>query len=551
MKNGFVFLLLVSVVQHISAVTFYDQLCEFNPNWKKYSSQVSLAEARMFRSDKEYVKAHLHSVLSILRAKRVAVFNSERYKSRMYLIEVLEEYCKAGNFPINEYCYDRIPVFIDKYKTHCAVAFLLKRTGREDLALQIAANYNYKWLKDIREAELLKWQKASGFTLEELKLIQGAYDYYLPDAFVLPNKYEIPQKPACMTAYFENKFVSLQKSKATKDIWCRGEGVSGVLDGKWEQNYGPGLPWIEGYFAKGKRTGLWKEYYQGTKQLCRTENWRNDKLNGIRKRYDMSGYLIEEILFKDGKAMTKTNYERLDSLIWVRKPIDTNLVYTEVFTFGGALLAKGNESIYNPGNLLWFQNIELTALNSAAITSREVAMFNNGIDERFRPQHVSRRASMFSATPLVEYKKEGTWIYYKEYTPKNTSDQLPSLIRKSLELNYFSFVDDLGLKENLLDELKPHIGYDSIQIKFQSNLFQDFYVNDSHLHVSYHLPTMMLDRGFNNSIKLGMRRVRAIGQYNFANEKIGVWKYYNVEGLLYKTENYLIPWKEEDQGSFN
>jgi hypothetical protein len=91
--------------------------------------------------------------------------------------------------------------------------------------------------------------------LDELKLIQGAYDFYLPNAFLLPNKYEVPQKPEQVVRYFDGK---------TKKVWCLGEGSDGDLHGKWIQNYSASLPWIEGYFEHGKRSGRWKEYYKGT-----------------------------------------------------------------------------------------------------------------------------------------------------------------------------------------------------------------------------------------------------------------------------------------------
>jgi hypothetical protein len=44
----------------------------------------------------------------------------------------------------------------------------------------------------------------------------------------------------------------------------------------------------------------------------------------------------------------------------------------EVFNARGERIACGHETVYNPGNLLWFQSIEFTALNSASISARSV-----------------------------------------------------------------------------------------------------------------------------------------------------------------------------------
>jgi hypothetical protein len=37
-----------------------------------------------------------------------------------------------------------------------------------------------------------------------------------------------------------------------------------------------------------------------------------------------------------------------------------------------------------------------------------------------------------------------------------------------------------------------------------------------------------------------------VGQYNEKGERIGEWQYYDTRQRLYKSENYLIPYKEEN-----
>ncbi|HEY1038512.1 MAG TPA: hypothetical protein VGF30_03860, partial [Bacteroidia bacterium] len=529
MKKYITSIVMLVLTVKLSATTFYQQLCEFNFNWKKYAKQAPAGEGRLFNSDKEYIQAHLACVLEVLKSNPTAKFNAEQLSNRLALIEVLDGYRKAGKFPINYYRNERIPVFIDEHFTHCAVGYLLQQTGYETMALRIAATDNYAWLKDINDAEFPSWQEKSGFTMEELKLIQGAYDSYLPNALYHANKYEIPQKPAVMAHYFGNA-----SAKKAENIWCKGEGTGGVLNGKWTQNYAVGMPWIVGYYENGQRSGQWQEYYQGTKQLCRTERWRNDKLNGLRKRYSMEGKLIEEILFKDGKAVTKTNYDLNDSLTWIRKPLDSNLVWTEVFTFDGAKIASGHETVYNPGNLLWFQNIELTALNSASISSRDyVASGNNngnGIIES------SVIPNMYNSPPLVEYKKEGEWMYYKEYAYHYAGKTSAGYMKVMLQHHYKHFGTALFQSVQIFENLKNNSAYDSIRVVYKNDNLQNFYgyaSNDYiHLQVKYYdVPKFEISKQSSLYLQIFPRRryslykmapnVSAIGQYNKNKQKIG------------------------------
>jgi hypothetical protein len=499
---------------------------------------------RTFHSDKEYIQAHLGCVLNILRTSPVLQLTPQQRISREHLISVLDGYRLAGNFPKNYYRRERLPVFIDENKTHCAVGYLLQQTGHEELALRISFADNYAWVKDIHDPELLVWQQESGFTLEELKLIQGSYDSYLENAFILPNKYEIPQKPAPMTVYFENAETGKPMSAKPENIWCKGEGPNGTLNGRWEQNYSLDMPWIVGYYENGKRSGQWMEYFQGTKRICRTENWRNNKLNGLRKRYDQEGNLIEEILFKEGKAILKKNYEFGDSLTWIRKPIDSNIVWTEVYTFGGSLIAAGHEKIYNPGNLQWFQNIQLTALNSASITARDAGTSY----EAYSYSGGYRRHPFFYSPPLVTYKKEGDWVYYREYNYRAALGKSPE--RNPLLLNYQHFGVELQHGISMFENVNTGV-YDSIRVDYLDNCVRNFCGYGTydfiHLQIGYYdnqtTPAMKLQYGSGYEVPLVMKEY---GQCNRANQKTGEWKHFTKDGRLYKTENYLVAWKEDD-----
>ncbi len=581
MKKAATALCLLFSALTVSATSFYDQLCTFNFNWKKYAMLAPEGEARNFSSDREYIQAHLTHVLAILHAAPVAHLTPEQRSSRAHLLALLDGYRLDGKFPMNYYRRERIPVFIDEHGTHCAVGYLMLMTGEEEMAQRISKADNYAWVKDIRDPGVAAWQQASGLSVEDLKLIQGAYDSYLPDAFFLPNKYETPQMPICTTAYFTDKAsTKLPKSEKEQHVWCKGEGKNGVLNGRWEQNYAPGMPWIVGFYENGKRTGDWEEYYQGTKQLCRTEQWRDHKLNGIRKRFDRSGNLIEEILFSDGKAICKINYELNDSLAYVRIRLDSVRVETQVLNAKGEVIARGHETIHNPGNLQWFQNIELTALNSASISAQSINVpggDNNGglsLDGGYATGgyggNIFSRVSLYNTPPLVQYKKEGDWMYYPDRTTPGaqmsawqTSVPCPEFFSS----RYAHFGPGLFASVSMFENVKHNTAYDSIRITYTNNHVRNFFGYSAtdyvHLHLDYYnagdpgvpvfviMPYHIYPGRYSAHSFEPAPLVKTAGQYNREGQRTGEWKYYKVSGALYKTENFLIPTDEEGSLSVN
>ena len=182
--------------------TLHDQLCAFNFNWKNYFMQAPTSDAQVFHSDKELIQEHLHNVLNILRTAPVAHLNADQRTNRSQLITWLSEYRAAGNFPMNYYRAERIPVFIDEHGTHCAVGYLMMRSGHDEMAQRISRADNYVWVKDLHDSGVPAWQHWSGLSFAELALIQGAYDYYPINSYYLANRYETPQQPKCTTAYF-------------------------------------------------------------------------------------------------------------------------------------------------------------------------------------------------------------------------------------------------------------------------------------------------------------------------------------------------------------
>ncbi len=543
---GLLALLLMAAQGH--ATSLFDQLRAFNPYWEHYSGRLVGIPAKSIHNDVDYVRAHLAEVIGVLSDARIDHLTSNQLASRKELIVVLKDYAGQGRFPINYYREERIPVFIDEHDTYCAVGYLMQHTGHEAMARRIAAADNYAWVRDIDESGLAAWQLASGFSLGELKLIQGAYDFYIQDAFLLPDKYEVPQKPEQVVRHFEGR----DKDK----VWCYGEGSNGVLHGRWEQNYSSTLPWIVGYFEHGKRSGRWKEYYKGTDKLCRTEHWRDDKLNGVRTRYDREGKVIETILFKNGQAVTKTNIDHDKALRWVRSPIDSATVYTEVFTTEGALIAAGKERIHNPEGLLWFQNIELTALNTYAITARDGAPRpeDGVLVPRF--QHFQQGSSMQQipgSHALVEYRKEDEWVYYKDYLHQPVSEHATLSPEGIFALGYMHFGSELYANIASYDHLELTVSYDSMRVVYRDDRAVDLLgyssAKQDHLQFTYHMPSMFYLE-FRGSIGGDARMIpgpiKQIARLDPQDNFIGMRVDYDATGKVVREERFYVPYKKED-----
>ncbi len=96
--------------------------------------------------------------------------------SRAMNLERLRAYALRGEFPRNEHFPgERMPYFVDRHGTPCAVAHLMIEDGWGDAVRKIATRDNPARIGDIREGPLLEWIRASGLTQEECALIQPPY----------------------------------------------------------------------------------------------------------------------------------------------------------------------------------------------------------------------------------------------------------------------------------------------------------------------------------------------------------------------------------------
>jgi hypothetical protein len=608
--------IVIATILNCEARNLYDQLCEFNFNWKKYPMRAPIENQNNFSSDREYIQTHQAAVLTILRSNPTNHLSAEQKKNRLDLIEIFANYRNAGNFPINYYRPERIPVFIDEHGTHCAVGYLMQETGNEEMAQRIATNDNYVWVKDLNDSGVPAWQEWSGLSFEELALIQGAYDFYPSFPIYEPMAMDVPQRPVCQKHYFDPKqlnavngineyqlverpaFVVLgantesaakkmeKAAEKPENLWFSGEGMNGVLNGKWIQNYRPGLPWIEGHFTNGKRSGQWKEYYQGTKLLCRTENWSDDKLNGVRTRFDRDGNVTEEILFADGKATSKINYDLKLNKATMRIPLTDSTVWAQEYDQYGNLVCAGLELIYNPSHLNWFANLELTALNSASINPNRFTT-NVGITEsnnngtnvvslgRYHP------FKLYDTPSPVQYLKQDTWTYYQtaEVDSEQVAYQKDEQIGKTAYRNGItvletrtSFIADSLLTSYIYANLQnpnqivktetivygdqQDSAYDSVLLQYSSTNYIDIktaslipfifhaygQTNNTHLVPTYYVVNRIEYVSASDNTYwyayYPSGKLKEEGERTPAGEKTGKWVYWAETGLTYTIVDY-------------
>lgn len=251
----------------LRAESLYAQLCRVNAEWKSVTPDAALLRDTTFTDDAALIRTHLLLVEKNLRAASAADSNT-RGLERAQLLDVLHTYALAGIFPKNTHHPDeRRPYFIDDYGTHCAVGYLIMKSGHEDLAQKISADENYAYLRDITTDGLNKWQISSGFTVKELAWIQPAYNFD-PRYIIEPSE---PNDSALVTPVYGTSYFN------DGALWYSGQGDNDILNGSWTQYYKNGKAYVCGNFKNGLKDGYWIVYDRNGKAK-RKEYYRKGRL---------------------------------------------------------------------------------------------------------------------------------------------------------------------------------------------------------------------------------------------------------------------------------
>jgi TMEM175 potassium channel family protein len=123
------------------------------------------------------LRAHFDSVDAELRRANALQFTSSQRKARATLIDWLQEYRDAGQFPRNDrFPGLAMPFFRDSNGTLCAMAYLIERSGRGDLVDRFAKTRNNAFIAELAtDPELRVWLDSVGLSVAEAARIQPTY----------------------------------------------------------------------------------------------------------------------------------------------------------------------------------------------------------------------------------------------------------------------------------------------------------------------------------------------------------------------------------------
>lgn len=122
------------------------------------------------------LRAHFDFVLIELRARDVSALSPAQQAARAVHIARLQEYRDAGVFPRNLVSREATPVFVDPFGTHCAMGYLIARSGRTDIVSRVATSRNLARIPQLADdVALIAWLDSAGLTVAEATRIQPKY----------------------------------------------------------------------------------------------------------------------------------------------------------------------------------------------------------------------------------------------------------------------------------------------------------------------------------------------------------------------------------------
>ncbi|PQA52868.1 MULTISPECIES: hypothetical protein [Siphonobacter] len=122
------------------------------------------------------IETHLAYVEDKLRQSSVTHLPAHLQQKRQRLLDLLQQYREAGNFPQSEPNVGQYkPCFMDKNGTICAVGYLIEQTEGRAIAERINARHPYDYIQDMDMPEVQEWIESSGLTEEEYEMIQTSH----------------------------------------------------------------------------------------------------------------------------------------------------------------------------------------------------------------------------------------------------------------------------------------------------------------------------------------------------------------------------------------
>ena len=126
--------------------------------------------------DRVRIQTHLEYVSDVLRNRPAGHLTEKQKQNRETYLNLLNDYISAGEFPHNDGHPDkRRPAFISENGHICAVGYLVKQTAGPGIVETISKDFKYAFIPEIDHPRFLEWAEQSGFSMEELAMIQPMY----------------------------------------------------------------------------------------------------------------------------------------------------------------------------------------------------------------------------------------------------------------------------------------------------------------------------------------------------------------------------------------
>jgi hypothetical protein len=141
------------------------------------SSMGSLPSPAFVAAERRRIQGHLARVEAELSEADVSHLSPEVQAARARQLQVLRDYRERGIFPRNlEVPHGKVPVFVDDRGVHCAVGYLMHRSGADDLVDRIASTRNLARVPElVDEPGLSEWLNSVGLSVDEAARIQPQY----------------------------------------------------------------------------------------------------------------------------------------------------------------------------------------------------------------------------------------------------------------------------------------------------------------------------------------------------------------------------------------
>jgi len=138
-------------------------------------------------------------------------------KARATNLAAFRTYQSKGVFPSNTFKNKKLNVWLDADGHFCAAATIIKMSGQDELVNKVAEQNNFIRLADVKQGPLMDWILTSGFTQDEIAMIQEPFMPVMkappvePSKPILANKVDA-KKRAAEDARLLAKYKQVEKS---------------------------------------------------------------------------------------------------------------------------------------------------------------------------------------------------------------------------------------------------------------------------------------------------------------------------------------------------